>query len=188
LLVDNSTAHQTTLLTSVDISENHANLFFWVGMSHFENFRVCDMQNFRRFARMLEEHMLALEAAFVRRVDASRELIAFEEAQTDPEYEAFFLEIVQMFAVSGPKDHMPDALKKAIVVGVKMHHYLKEAQRGGYVTIVKGFFPTWFGCEAAKSHPGVGHVLGLECVNKISKNNMRQVCSVFFFFSNLPHS
>jgi hypothetical protein len=53
------------------------------------------------------------------------------------------------------------------------------------------------GCEAAKSHPGVGHVLGLECVNKISKNNMRQVCSVFFVLfkfttqltdSNLPHS
>ena len=147
-MVHDNTTHQTTLLsgvTSVEMSENRPNIFFDVGMSHFENYVVCDMQNFRRFARMLEEHMLALEAAFVRRVDASPELGALEEALTDQEYEAFLLEIVQMFAVSGPKDSMPDELKKAIVVAVKMHHYLKEAQRGGYVTIVKGFFPTWFG-------------------------------------------
>jgi len=127
------------------------------------------MQNFRRFARMLEEHMLALEAAFVRRVDASPELSALEEALTDQEYEAFFLEIVQMFAVSGPKDSMPDELKKAIVVGVKMHHYLKEAQRGGYVTIVKGFFPTWFGWSCI--------ITGL--VNAPQHNGMRCVMQEF---------
>jgi hypothetical protein len=151
------------------MSENQPNLFFWVGMSHFQNCVVCDMQNFRRFARMLEGHMLALEAAFVRRVDASPELSALEEALTDPEYEAFFLEIVQMFAVSGPKDSMPDELKKAIVVGVKMHHYLKEAQRGGYVTIVKGFFPTWFGWSCI--------ITGL--VNAPQHNGMRCVMQEF---------
>jgi hypothetical protein len=153
---------------SGNIPDGH-NIFFWVGMSHFQNFEVCDVQNFCRFARMLEQHMLALEDAFERRVDASPQLLAFEEAQTDQEYEAFFLEIVGMFSLSGPKDWMPDAQKKAIVVAFKMYHYLKEAQRGGYVTIVKGFSANWFGWSCI--------ITGL--VNAPQHNGMRCVIQEF---------
>jgi hypothetical protein len=120
---------------------------------------VRDMHSFMAFLAMLQGHLQLVEEAFRMKIDAAPAMCIFQTAaEEDPAYEAWVCECKALSQRGAPKDYMPHALKKAIVLSAKFYHYITEAQLGGYVTVVDSFFPG-ASCEitglvAAAQHNG----------------------------------